>query len=268
MPGNRIALLSGDHHPIKHQLGEKAMSKKENKNALKHGVFANAVILPGEDPEEFEELYNSVKREWDPDGPTEDDCVFSLTNYLWRKRRIARYYKRKIASAVKADKQILHQEIKILVMLERFRDFIVSDDRGPITEQDVTAKLGKSWAEYFHTYVPREKYQNDNDWLTAFVRIINRYIEMVVEDEFDYPKTQDILSEETFMERELAIEERLDAMIDKTLKRLAQTKALKTMGIGNRRAWVTNESSTSKALTKVEAPAIKAVESEEDNPES
>jgi hypothetical protein len=244
------------------------MSKEENKNALKHGVFANAVILPGEDLKEFEEHYNSLKIEWSPEGPVEDDCVFSLANHLWRKRRIAGYFKRKIASTVKADKQILYQEIKILVMLERFRDFIRSDARGPITEQTITAKIGKSWAEYFRKYVPRENYQTEKDWLEAFVRTINRYIEMMVDNEFDHPKTQDILSEETFMERELVIEERIDAMIDKTLKRLAQTKALKTMGIGNRRAGVPNGSSNGKALSKVEAPSIQVAESDGGNPES
>ena len=244
------------------------MSKEENKNALKHGVFANAVILPGEDPKEFEEHYISLKDEWSPDGPTEDDCVFSLANYLWRKRRIARYFKTKIAVSVKADKQFHNYEANTIEMLEEFRDFINSDARGPITEQDLTVKFGKSWAEYFLTYVPRRNYQNDNDWLAAIVQTIDRYIEKIFSNDFNVPTIHDFLSDETFMERELAIEERLDAMIDKTLKRLAQTKALKTMGIGNRRAWVTNESSTSKALTKVEAPAIQPVESEEDNPES
>jgi hypothetical protein len=230
------------------------MSKKENKNALKHGVFADAIIMPGEDPEEFEEHHNSLKIEWNPDGPTEDDCVFSLTNYLWRKRRIARYFKRKIALSVKVDKQFHNYEANTIEMLAEFRDFINSDARGPITEQDLTVKFGKSWAEYFLTYVPRRNYQNDNDWLAAIVRTIDRYIEKIFSNDFNVPTIHDFLSDETFMERELAIEERLDAMIDKTLKRLAQTKALKTMGIGSRRTSATNETSNGKTLTKVEAP--------------
>ena len=101
------------------------MSKKENKNALKHGVFADAIIMPGEDPEEFEEYHNSLKIEWSPDGPTEDDCVFSLTNYLWRKRRIARYFKRKITLSVKVDKQFHNYEANTIEMLAEFRDFLI-----------------------------------------------------------------------------------------------------------------------------------------------
>ena len=58
------------------------MSKKRNRNAVKHGAFAEAVILPAEDPHEFEEHHNSLKNEWNPDGPTEDDSVFSLVKWM------------------------------------------------------------------------------------------------------------------------------------------------------------------------------------------
>ena len=244
------------------------MSKKENKNALKHGVFANAVILPGEDPKEFEEHYISLKDEWSPDGPTEDDCVFSVATNLWRKRRIPRYFKRKLASSLKMEEQFKNYDADLIETLDNVRNFVRSDASGPITEQDLTEKLGKSRAKYFFTCVPRTKYQNDKDWLAAFARTIDRHIETMLSSIANVPTIQDSLSDETFMERELAAEERIDAMIDKNLKRLAQTKALKTMGIGNRRAGVTNGSSNGKALTKVEAPAIQAVESEEDNSES
>ena len=54
------------------------MSKRENQNALKHGAFVEAVILPGENPEEFEELLAAVTEEWDPDGPCERDKVMSM----------------------------------------------------------------------------------------------------------------------------------------------------------------------------------------------
>jgi hypothetical protein len=36
------------------------MAQIENLNPLKHGAFAEAVILPGEDPKEFEELLASL----------------------------------------------------------------------------------------------------------------------------------------------------------------------------------------------------------------
>jgi hypothetical protein len=35
--------------------------KNRNQNAVKHGAFAEAVILPGEDAKEFEELRHGAK---------------------------------------------------------------------------------------------------------------------------------------------------------------------------------------------------------------
>jgi hypothetical protein len=47
------------------------MVKCENKNALKHGAFAEVVILPDEDPNELKELRAALYDEWNPEGPTE-----------------------------------------------------------------------------------------------------------------------------------------------------------------------------------------------------
>jgi hypothetical protein len=67
------------------------MSKNRNQNAVKHGVFAEVVILPGEDVREFEELHQSLINEYNPDGPSELDAVCTLAKCVWRKRRLARY---------------------------------------------------------------------------------------------------------------------------------------------------------------------------------
>ena len=56
-------------------------------NAFKHGVFSNVTILPGEDQDDFAELGTALFLEWQPDGPTETDAVFTIAKCLWRKRR-------------------------------------------------------------------------------------------------------------------------------------------------------------------------------------
>src|SRR6185503_19305772 len=72
------------------------MAQHENKNALKHGLFAEAVILPGENEEEFKALHDSVVEEWNPEGPIEEDAAMNITNVLWRKRRFERFRKKKV----------------------------------------------------------------------------------------------------------------------------------------------------------------------------
>ena len=45
--------------------------KPKRSNAQTHGVFAEPLILPGEDPREFEALHSALIEEWKPSGPSE-----------------------------------------------------------------------------------------------------------------------------------------------------------------------------------------------------
>lgn len=53
-------------------------------HALKHGAFSALSILPGEDPNEFIELYQSIAAELLPDGPIEKDAVKTIAFSIWR----------------------------------------------------------------------------------------------------------------------------------------------------------------------------------------
>jgi hypothetical protein len=65
--------------------------KWKRPNALKHGVHAQALIIPGEDRHEFEQLYDELIDEWKPSGPTQRDAVLDLADSKWRKRRLTKY---------------------------------------------------------------------------------------------------------------------------------------------------------------------------------
>src|SRR6267142_7079204 len=47
--------------------------------------------LPGEDLEEYGALRETFRNEWSPEGPTEVDAIYTLTNCVWRKRRIRKF---------------------------------------------------------------------------------------------------------------------------------------------------------------------------------
>ena len=94
------------------------MSKYENKNALKHGAFAEVVILPNEDSKEFEELHDTVLCEWNPEGPTEHGLVMSLTKDLWRKRRIGRFYQRNIEKILERRRELERLDKIMIPLLE------------------------------------------------------------------------------------------------------------------------------------------------------
>jgi hypothetical protein len=59
-------------------------------NALRHGLLARDVVLPGEDADAFEELWNQVRADLSPVGPLEELLVDRIVNAIWRLRRLAR----------------------------------------------------------------------------------------------------------------------------------------------------------------------------------
>jgi hypothetical protein len=61
--------------------------KRKRPNALKHGIYASAPTIEGEDPQEFAALHADLREEWMPDGALEEETVFSIAKAMWSKLR-------------------------------------------------------------------------------------------------------------------------------------------------------------------------------------
>src|SRR5438067_3921842 len=59
-------------------------------NSLKYGLYAETLILPGEDPAAFEALLDRFDTEYQPATPTEEGFVSQLAMATWRRARIQR----------------------------------------------------------------------------------------------------------------------------------------------------------------------------------
>ena len=59
-------------------------------NAVRHGVYAQSLFIPGEDPAEFEALAARYHRKFQPVDPVEEELVNTLIQSTWRERRLAR----------------------------------------------------------------------------------------------------------------------------------------------------------------------------------
>lgn len=57
-------------------------------NALKHGLTGKRIVLPNEDPEEFDDLRNAFREELAPQGALEEMLVDEIAADAWRLRRI------------------------------------------------------------------------------------------------------------------------------------------------------------------------------------
>ena len=63
-------------------------AKYKRPNALKHGVYATAALIPGENRTEFEELLAELLDEYKPLGPSLRHAVHCLADPMWRLRRL------------------------------------------------------------------------------------------------------------------------------------------------------------------------------------
>ena len=223
-------------------LGERTITKDGNQNALKHGAFAEVVILPGEDIKEFQDLHDALVNEWKPEGPTEHDAISSLAKCMWRKRRLVRYRQSEVA---KFERKTNAEHQRTMNSIEDLKKIL--DDANSGTQ------LPKEWIDYFNRYAPREKYNSDSAWLSAVGNRINKGLSTLKTKASSAPKVEKVYANEECVIRELATEERIDAMIDKIIKRLAQTKTLKTIVIGPALA-------TNQPLKQIAPPATQTEE--------
>ena len=68
-------------------------------NGLKYGLYAETLILPGEDPADFDALLDRLDAEHQPATPTEEIFVSQIAMASWRRLRVQRmeaaFYKNK-----------------------------------------------------------------------------------------------------------------------------------------------------------------------------
>jgi hypothetical protein len=243
-------------------------SKRFNRpSALKHGAFSSSAFFPWENRAEFEALHMELIDEWDPCGAFEEEAVFTIASCLWKKRRIREkrqleviahlqkpgpqsskeptpFFENKIErikftlsnkSTAPPSRRLDNDEEVLLTMSASFY--------GDMSEQSLKVKFlfPNKFTDHLKKAVPREKYPEFIDYVRALKSEIDEVLLPRVRnerpsDDYIAAKTaSEFLTEERILE-DLGLEERLDATMDKAIRRLAQAKALKQIsGLNGRR---------------------------------
>jgi hypothetical protein len=219
------------------------MSSRGSKhlNAVKHGAFAKTMILPGEDPAEFEELHFSLIEEWKPVGPTEEDAVLSIAQGVWRKRRAQKLLQAQIANRRFDQNDQLYDEAERIQRFLRVIDTapfvplvdIAPEFFKPLYDNLVSTVLPAHQAKYLQEKCPREHFKSGSEWLQELrteitYALLPAYASVGEVPEAVLGRAAEFFTPEV-VKQELAVDERVDAMIDRAVKRLAQTKAIKQM---------------------------------------
>ena len=120
-------------------------------NAIRHGLLTRDVVLPEEDADAFEDLWNQVRTNLSPMGPIEELLVDRVVNATWRLRRLERaetllFHSR--MHGIKADR---------LAIQVRSYEYTLDDFPVPTTITDKAAHTEASEA------LGRAKYERDRD---------------------------------------------------------------------------------------------------------
>ena len=120
-------------------------------NAFRHGLLAQDAVLPGEDVDAFEDLWNRVRSEFSPVGPIEESLVDRLVSDMWRLQRL-----------VRAETALMHSQVQGL-MADRLTDEARSYEMyyfGEPLTPDITDEVAHAKA---HEALARARYERDRD---------------------------------------------------------------------------------------------------------
>ena len=165
--------------------------------ALKHGAYSASQLLPGEDRVAFEELHQNLIAYYDPNGPLQESTILDVARTMWRKEnlqtfRIAEAARRRY-SAIRA--QMIPSASPALQHLEYLRDDWIPPTAAKI-EAATEAAEARARQELGENY---------------------KFVELG-----DLATPAQLLAE-------LEVEERLDARIDRLLKRYAMLKTFESL---------------------------------------
>jgi len=152
--------------------------------------------------------------EWQPSGPTEEDAVFSLANLMWRKCRAQKFVQAKLNAAALFSGSPTSVENQGLTLFSWFMD----SEPETAFERYAETLLTSANVSHLKQKFPRANYESTSEWAEAVKAEINS-----LSPGWSTPRPQ-VASED-----ELNLRERLDAMIARQVKQLAQTKAMKQM---------------------------------------
>jgi hypothetical protein len=200
-----------------------------SKNALKHGAFSRELILPGESRKEYELLLSGLEAEYSPSGPSEIYLVNHLASLLWRERRLQVYRQAKLEKRVRTIER-KNDACYWLGVLKSLAPQLAAATTAEEVERILASKHFTPAA--ITSSVPQPAADQEAKWGPAIAEYLNKMeITKQLHGIDAFTHALDYALDPLEMERELLQENRLHEEIDKTIKRLAQVKAYKQLGL-------------------------------------
>jgi hypothetical protein len=197
-------------------------SKK--RNALKHGANAKEVMLWSEKYEDYESLRADLYLEFNPSGSTEEYLVRALLDLRWRRRRLDCYDQitiQKRLNEIREENETSRDLENLVALAPEFKEV----DSAEKVEA-ILSRLAPGYSGAILTNWPFEVGADPVAWGSKVGEALAQWKPATRHEGADeFIKIFDL---DTF-DDDLARIERLDAMIDRTIKRLMQVKTMKQM---------------------------------------
>ena len=142
--------------------------KCKRPNALKHGFYSEAPLIPGEDPREYQERLAELMDEWKPSGPTLRDGVFELAELRFKQRRLRRSTQTKLSLTAFDPRNPAFDQAWGLTA---FIHFLLSEPETCF-EQHASRYLLPDKINYLKQKFPRPNYQSTSEWAKAVINEI------------------------------------------------------------------------------------------------
>jgi len=208
-------------------------AKYKRPNALKHGVYATAVLIPGESRQEFEELLAELLDEYRPRGPSLRHAVHCLADSMWRLRRLKKSVQTELYENSFDPHNPAFDEVWGSLV------FIHYLQTEPETCFDNHARkyLRRDKINYLEQKFPLTNYQSTAEWANAIRTEIlsvllpakgyraDEFEQALREWRTDQKVKGSIVYSRELLEYELKETERLNAMIVKQTRHCAELKA-------------------------------------------
>ena len=137
--------------------------KHKRPNAQRHGVFAEPLILPGEDPREFEALHAALIEEWTPSGPSEQSRVFGMADAEWRKLRSRRFAEAKaISNSFRPDHPAFDETRGLIAF-----GYLICREPETAFAQYASNLLRADKIRYLNQKFPRQNFASIEEWTLA-----------------------------------------------------------------------------------------------------
>jgi hypothetical protein len=231
-------------------------------NALKHGGFSKVEVLPWEDAKEYKALLQDLIDEHQPEGPLEIDCVSTIASLLWRKKRVRAKRNLDTAAALdRVDNRVLWEDPPPLFdtkqertthalatiwssgasaspprddyqQLLAFSTSLFREDKERFVQSSIRM-LPAEFATHLNEKVPLAAFEDAEEWIVALKKEVDGVLLPMVRGRAPqasayYETASAFLTGDRLLE-DLDVEERLDAGIERALKRLWQLQVARDL---------------------------------------